>query len=204
MSSAQQSLSVSDAPSSRHLGTRKRIIEAAAQCFERYSLRHTSMEEVAKLSGLSRQTIYRHFQNKDDLVAAVSEHKARGITEQVRARIRRGQTSREKIITAIVTCAENLVTDRQMRELVEGDYRELMSRAESAGVVAATTERWTPILCEAIADGTLPADTHIDQLISWITDIQLLLAMRVIVLGSALDEIEREVERYVMDGFCRR
>ena len=161
------------------------------------------MEEVARESGMSRQTIYRHFQAKEELVAAVSVRKAQAVTDLVRERIAAESDSRGKIVAAIVACVERLVTDRQMREMIEGEYKQLMQRAERADVVATVRERWTPILREAIADGTLRKDVDIDMMISWLTDIEMLLAMRVIVFGQSLEATRQETELFVMNGICR-
>jgi len=160
------------------------------------------MEEVARESGMSRQTIYRHFQAKEELVAAVSVQKSEAVTELVRERVRDEPDSRGRIVGAIVACVEKLVTDRQMREMIEGEYKQLMQRAERPDVVEAVQARWMPILAEAVADGTLRTDIDLDVMISWLTDVEMLLAMRVIVFGQSLDETRRETELFVMNGIC--
>ena len=190
-------------PSVSLQNTRRRILDAACRCFDRDSIRHTSMEEVARESGMSRQTIYRHFQTKEELVAAVAKAKSQGVTDLVRERIEGVGDSRRRIVLAIVACVEKLVTDRQMREMIEGEYKQLMARAVSDGVVETVRERWRPILQSAIADGTVNRDVEIDLMISWLTDIEMLLAMRVIVLGHSLEDTERETELFVMNGICR-
>jgi AcrR family transcriptional regulator len=184
--------------------TRSRILDAASACFDRASIRRTSIEEIALVSGLSRQTIYRHFQNKEELVAAVSEIKSRMITEVVKARVAKERTSRAKVVTAILVCVECLVGDQLMREMIEIDYRSLMLRSARPGVVAAVTERWAPILRPAIEDGTLRQDISIPLFISWLTDIQLLVTMRIIAFDETFEDVRREVEMFVMDGICRR
>src|SRR5437660_12622409 len=51
--------------------TRGRIMEAAVQQCEGFGLRRTTMDDVARRAGLSRATLYRHFDSKDALVQAV-------------------------------------------------------------------------------------------------------------------------------------
>ncbi len=198
-----QALLREPAPSASLQNTRRRILDAACRCFDRDSIRHTSMEEVARESGMSRQTIYRHFQAKEELVAAVARVKAQSVTDLVRERIEGVTDSHRRIILAIVACVEKLVTDRQMREMIEGEYKQLMARAERADVVETVRERWYPILRPAIADGTVRRDVDIDVMVSWLTDIEMLLAMRVIVLGHSLEDTQRETELFVMNGICR-
>ena len=49
------------------------ILAAAIQLFCEHGFPHTSMEEVAKQAGVSKQTVYSHFGSKDDLFVAAIE-----------------------------------------------------------------------------------------------------------------------------------
>lgn len=50
--------------------TKVKIVEAALAAFSRYGIRRVSMNEVAETAGVSRQTLYSHYRNKDELFAA--------------------------------------------------------------------------------------------------------------------------------------
>src|SRR3954453_16544740 len=47
------------------------LLEAACGVFARYGYRKTSMDEVARAAQISRQGLYLHFANKDDLFRAM-------------------------------------------------------------------------------------------------------------------------------------
>lgn len=47
--------------------TRARIIAAAAQCFNSREYSETSLEQIAKVAGLTGPAIYAHFESKEDL-----------------------------------------------------------------------------------------------------------------------------------------
>ena len=48
---------------------RARILDAAEICLERYGLQKTTIEDVAKASGVSRATVYRYVDGgKDEIV----------------------------------------------------------------------------------------------------------------------------------------
>ena len=53
---------------------RRRLLDVALATFLRYGFRKTSMEEVARAAGLSRQGLYLHFASKDELFGAVVRH----------------------------------------------------------------------------------------------------------------------------------
>jgi AcrR family transcriptional regulator len=50
------------------------VLQASFAVFMRYGYRKTSMDEVARAAGLSRQGLYLHFSNKEALFRATVEH----------------------------------------------------------------------------------------------------------------------------------
>ena len=66
---------------------RKLIIEAATELFSELGFAQTSMDKIAKKAGVSKQTVYSHFGNKDELfVGAISRkcisHNLRGLVNE--------------------------------------------------------------------------------------------------------------------------
>ncbi|WP_338225644.1 TetR/AcrR family transcriptional regulator [Algoriphagus confluentis] len=51
--------------------TRKKILEIARDQFSRYGVRTVTMEELARMAGISKKTIYQEFLDKKDLVREV-------------------------------------------------------------------------------------------------------------------------------------
>ena len=59
-----------------------KIAEATMVVISKYGLQKTTMSDIAKEAGLSRQTLYNVFQTKDDVLrAAVSHYMARDLEE---------------------------------------------------------------------------------------------------------------------------
>ncbi|WP_269933532.1 TetR/AcrR family transcriptional regulator [Aminobacter sp. HY435] len=50
--------------------TRERIVEAASKLFYGEGIRAVSVDAVAEKAGLTKRTLYYHFQSKDELIAA--------------------------------------------------------------------------------------------------------------------------------------
>ncbi|HWC31800.1 MAG TPA: TetR family transcriptional regulator [Actinomycetota bacterium] len=72
---------VLDAPAD----TRTRILDAAFRSVERFGLSRFTVDDVAKAAGLSRQTVYRYFDSKDDLVMALVLREEEAFIDGVRA-----------------------------------------------------------------------------------------------------------------------
>lgn len=60
------------APSTAASSRRGPILEAAKGVFLRYGLKKTSMDDLARAAGLSRQGLYLHFETKEELFKAVT------------------------------------------------------------------------------------------------------------------------------------
>jgi AcrR family transcriptional regulator len=51
-----------------NLDTRNKIIETAAEQFMRFGVRSVTMDDIARLAGMSKKTIYQEFSDKNQLV----------------------------------------------------------------------------------------------------------------------------------------
>src|SRR6201984_3249112 len=76
---------------SRGRGARARILAAAYELFSRNGIQAVGIDAVISRSGVARQTLYRHFASKQDLVLAFLERREqfwtrRWLEDEVRAR----------------------------------------------------------------------------------------------------------------------
>jgi AcrR family transcriptional regulator len=79
---------------------RTQILEAALYCFLTFGFAKTSMDDIAKRAGVSRPLIYLKFKNKDELFAGVFDCLTGGRFERAMAALKRGNSSRERLLAA--------------------------------------------------------------------------------------------------------
>jgi AcrR family transcriptional regulator len=72
---------------SQEEATRARILDAAFTCAGRFGLARATLSDVARETRLSRQTLYRYFSSKHDLLMALVIREEEVLFEQVRAAI---------------------------------------------------------------------------------------------------------------------
>lgn len=65
--------------SSRNVDLRLKITQAAAQLFARQGYRGTSTREIARVAEVSENTLFRHFEHKEDIFWAVLHHYLGGL-----------------------------------------------------------------------------------------------------------------------------
>ncbi|MEU8345522.1 TetR/AcrR family transcriptional regulator [Spirillospora sp. NPDC048832] len=75
-----------------------RILDAALRCFETYGPRRTTMDDVARESGLGRATIYRRFPTKGDLLTGVLLREARRFFAELDAAVAALPTLEERLV----------------------------------------------------------------------------------------------------------
>ncbi|MFL5152474.1 MAG: TetR/AcrR family transcriptional regulator [Microvirga sp.] len=64
--------------------TRERILQAAYELFYAKGFARVGVDAVAEQAGLTKRTLYYHFKSKDDLLAAVLEHRGELALERIR------------------------------------------------------------------------------------------------------------------------
>jgi AcrR family transcriptional regulator len=78
--------------------TRGRILDAAGRLFYRDGIRPVAMDAVAEMAGITKRTLYYHFDSKDDLVIAYLRHTGERLDASLaRAMSRRGGSAMDRL-----------------------------------------------------------------------------------------------------------
>ena len=78
----------------RHAGDpRAHIIAAASRCLATVGLERTSLTAIANESGVSRQTIYKYFATRDEIIVEALENEAAEASERIMAIARNNATA---------------------------------------------------------------------------------------------------------------
>jgi AcrR family transcriptional regulator len=119
-------------------GTRSRILDAALAAVTTFGLSRFTMDDVARAAGTSRQTVYRYFDSKDDLVMAVVYREEEAFVQGVRDAFgRHGDLEtamREAMLFCLRAVREHPLLDRLLASEPEVLLPYLTTRG--AGVVA--------------------------------------------------------------------
>jgi AcrR family transcriptional regulator len=133
---------------------REGLLEAAVSVFARYGYRKTSMDEVARAAGVSRQGLYLHFADKEALFRKAVEYKlARQLSDALLALSNPQQDLETRLIAACDAWAGRSVGT------LGGDAADLMCASTSlAGSTLADYQgQFEKALATAVADSSLVA-----------------------------------------------
>lgn len=131
------------------------IMSAALSVAEQFGIAKLSMSDVAKAAGLSRQTLYRYFSSKEDLVRAVVEQETGLLIIRVLAAVEQAETSEQAtelaFSTALRTAQEHQLLQRLLQTEPESLLPALTSptsglQAKISEVISQVTEAFQPDL----------------------------------------------------------
>jgi AcrR family transcriptional regulator len=137
--------------SSRYLEERKsEIIDAAEACFLRRGFHQTTMQDICKESGLSPGAIYRYFNSKDGIIAAVIGRS----TERQAALIEDARASYSQAVRALEVIGEQFFgqLERDDMERVAAMEIEVWEEALRNSGLRATHRRQFRLLSKALAE----------------------------------------------------
>jgi TetR/AcrR family transcriptional regulator, repressor for uid operon len=125
-----------------------RILDAARLLVLRQGARRLSLTEVATLAGVSRPTLYRYFQSKEDLIDALGKREYRRFNSAMHEAVS-GLSGRQRLEAAIDVVAEFLQEQppRHLVDLEPGFVNEQMAQ-----VLPMMTDALVGVLNRGFAD----------------------------------------------------
>jgi len=180
------------------------FLDAAEACFERYGVGKTTMEDIAKMAGVSRPTVYRHFSDRESLILAVIMRRARLLIDKAQAFIRRRETFEDQLVEGLMFLVRTGRKDPFVRLLVNPQTLDTAQHMlTSEAIVDLTQEMWQPILAEAVERGELNPALDFRAIAHWLSHVELILVGR---FDLATDDAEiREMLRtFLAPAFAPR
>ena len=155
-------------------------MDAAEACFDKYGIAKTTMDDIAKMAGVSRPTVYRHFSDRDTLILAVVIRRSRQLIDRAQKFLRKQGSFQEQLVEGLIFIVDKGRKDPFVRLLVSPEHMSLANQILGAATAAVDLayEMWEPILIEAQERGELRADLDLRAIATWFTHLILLLVGR--------------------------
>jgi AcrR family transcriptional regulator len=187
---------VSRSPLADREEARARILDAARGCFRRRGAQRTTMEDVAKASGTARQTLYRFFSGREELVEAAIVARIAELAEVLKEDMDRHTSFAGALVEMSVATIEIARTDEELHRLFAA-AGEIHLHQVLAGpyppVAQVVLEFWRPWFERARRDGEMRTDVSDADVVEWIRGTYLMLILR--------DDLTPERERQLIRQF---
>ncbi|HVT77849.1 MAG TPA: TetR/AcrR family transcriptional regulator [Acidimicrobiales bacterium] len=149
---------------------RGRLLTAAEACFGRFGVMKTTVEDVANEAKVSRATVYRYFEGRDELVLGVLLMEARRFLTKLQKRIAAQPNISDAIVEGVLFTVDAVRADTNLALLFAPETAGVTEAIVGASdtLFATTSEFLRPYFEAAQAAGTLRPDIDIDEAAEWI------------------------------------
>jgi AcrR family transcriptional regulator len=127
----------------------ERILDAARRLVVQTGARRLSLTEVATLAGVSRPSVYRYYQSKEDLLDALGKHEYRRFNSRMHEAV--SGLSGIKRLAAAIDVVASFLHDQPPRRLV--DLEPGFVNEQMAQVLPMVTEALVTVLEQCAAEG---------------------------------------------------
>lgn len=183
--------------------TRATLSAAAVGCFERYGVHRTSMADVAEAAGVSRQSVYRLFPTRADLLEYIMGQRIEKMAKRLLKVFSEFDNFEDALIEGSIISIQIGQSDALFAEIVAqgGDHRldQFLLRGSPA-VQKRMLELWDGVLDRAREQGRLRPGISNEQAVDWIRSQHALMTIR----GDYDEAMQRFVLRtFVLPALCR-
>ncbi|MBO6638616.1 MAG: TetR/AcrR family transcriptional regulator [Roseitalea sp.] len=126
---------------------RSTILRAAFEVFVTYGFRKTSMDDIARMAGMSRPTLYQAFRNKTEIFRGLAEEMMKETAAKAQAALARPGSFHERLESAI----NDSILD--MHRFIERTPHGVELMGVNDEIAADIEERWCEVMVDVVAHG---------------------------------------------------
>lgn len=160
-----------------------KIIGAALECFGQYGPQRTSMADIAEATGISRKTLYRHFEDRTALIEQVLLHRMRVFATKIEEQVATYTDFKKALVSGSIAAVATAREDTLFNEIVQ---RATSHRVEQFlfgfgrrdEIIRATHRIWDSAIAMGREQGAVRQDLSNERIVELIIGIQALLLMR--------------------------
>ncbi len=160
---------------------RRRVLDAARDCFKRFGVVRTRIEDIAQAAGISRPLLYQYFDGRQGLIAALAEDEIERIIEENRKRLPVGAGFAETVVEGSLAAIDIGRSETLLAELFEAstlDDLPSLLLDPTRPPYAAVSGLWKPVFDRARETGELRSDLSDADLIEWLASVHYAFLLR--------------------------
>lgn len=177
--------------------TQQKILDAAILCVQQWGVEKTSLNDIAKMAGVTRPTVYSYFPNRNDVIRTALLQSGHKFAEKIRTQMNRFNTTEERFIETIVYAIE---------ELPKEPYLTVITQTELSSYVNqdALSDEEGQKICLALFQEIFKNQHITDDELIEITEITTRLALSLLMIQGPLkrngDELRGFLRRRLLPG----
>lgn len=173
---------------------RERVIRAAEGCFAQYGVAKTTVEDVARVAGTSRASVYRYFPGgRDEIILAALLASAHEFLPQIPARLRSARSVGDAIVELIVSAVDWMRSEPWRASLIATPLSRTPNVADTAAAYALCAAFIAPYFEAARQAGLVRAQVSLDDAVEFVVRV----IHSLLVVPGHRDRDDAETRRYV-------
>jgi AcrR family transcriptional regulator len=182
---------------------REQILAAAENVIARYGVSKTTMDDIGRQAGVSRPTVYRYFGDRDNLLGALIERRARMLFDRARQYIFGFESFTDQLVEGLLYLVDHGRRDPIVRILVGPEHLGVTTPIVNGSDLVAelTAEMWGPILQRAIQRGEIRSDLDVLAVGQWLALVQFILVGRRDVTSTDDPGVRTMLKTFVLPAF---
>lgn len=148
---------------------RERLIDAAEACFERFGVMKTTIEDVAGEARVSRATVYRYFEGRDELLLAVLIREGRRFLDRLTEILENEEDFGTALVEGVIFTVAAIRDDDKLALLFTPDAAGTTGSVAGASeaIFALTADFMRPFIEQAATNGRLRPGLEVDEASEW-------------------------------------
>jgi AcrR family transcriptional regulator len=173
---------------------RSRVVEAAERCFAQYGVAKTTVEDVARLAGVSRASVYRYFPGgRDEIVLAALLASAKAFLPQLPARLRTARSHGDSIVELIMSAVGWMRSEPWRAALLAAPLSRALNADDAAAPYALCSAFIAPYFNAARESGLVRPQVDLDDAVEFVVRV----IHSLLVVPGYRDRDDAELRRYV-------
>lgn len=161
--------------------TAKKVAETATQCFKRFGVHRTSMADIADMLGVSRQTVYRIFENRSLLLEYIATAQMKVLYSKLDKYVSNFESVDEALVDGMLYSIKLGREDDLLHEIVrqEGDaHFRTFQFGGTPEIQEGMLAVFAPFFAKGRAAGQISENVTDIEIVEWMCNIGAVLNMR--------------------------
>jgi AcrR family transcriptional regulator len=175
---------------------REAIVVAARECFARFGVDKTTIEDITRAAKVSRSALYKVFYSREEIIQAVIFERATELVEVFKT-VRDAMTSfAEALVEVSLVIIHAGRRDPELNNLINthaGTNLHDLLAGPRPHIHLYVFEFWKPLLEQARAEGALREDVTDDEAVEWLINVWMPIILN--------QEIAEDAERRILSKF---
>ena len=184
---------------------RPAIIAAATDCFARYGVKKTTVDDISKAAGVSRPTFYRFYKNKQGLLLSLAIEEMRRISNKSHKLQKKFDQIDDVFIEAILDAVIESQKSQIVQFLLSPENEDLIIQITESAEEAwqLQTSGWGRLLDRAEKEGRLRSNVKHNDIAHWITVIQTMFIIRSRAIKQSRAELRELIQSFVLPSILK-